>query len=428
MKRLIPSVLLGFWSIAAFGGEAALLNVTADKFAHSPGETIEFKVFALDSEKKPAEAAVTWKVEADDGRPAESGSGTATPENPVVVKTSLDRPGFVRITAKFEDASKTKRFIAGAAVEPEKLEALPEPDDFDAFWEEQKRLVDAADLSKAELQDVPESVSSIARFKGMSVRKLVFPFAEGMVPATAWLVMPKDAAPKSIRAIKASFDGYGYGGKRPPEWFDRNAINLHINAHGYELDRDEEYYKEFEAGTKSNGQAYGMDPKQNGDRETCYFRGMLLRDMAAIRFAKTLPEWSGDALEVTGGSQGGFQCVAMAALVPGVTFCMPNAPWLCDMGGSAKLGRMNSWHPQFVPALRYFDTVNFAKRVRCATKIQRSGLGDYTCAPSGVTILYNNLKDAKSRSIHYIQGSEHLSDWNPPNPDWRQTFDKNGEP
>ena len=428
MKKLVSSLLLGLWTAASFGGEASLLNVTADKFGHSPGETIEFKIFALDSEKRPAEAAVTWKLEADGGRPAATGSGRATPESPVCVTTSLDRPGFVRITARFEDASKKRHFIAGAAVEPEKLEALPEPDDFDAFWEEQKRIVDAADLSKAELQDVPESISGNPRYKGMSVRKLYFPFADGMAPATGWVVMPKDAAPKSIRTLKVGFEGYGFGGKNAPEWFDRNAINLSINAHGFELGREAAYYAEFEASTKSNGHGYGMDPKQNADRKTCYFRGMLLRDMAAIRFAKTLPEWSGNALEVAGGSQGGFQCVAMAALVPGVTFCMPNAPWLCDLGGSAKLGRMNSWHPWYVPALRYFDTVNFAKRVRCATKIQRSGLGDYVCAPSSVTILYNNLKNAKSRSIHYIQGSEHLADWVPPNPDWRQTFDKSGEP
>ncbi len=430
MKALLPALLPALFAAAALGGEATLLRVSADKFAHAAGDMIEFSLEALDADKNPAEAELSWKLEADDGRAAESGSGPAAPGAPLVVKTSMDKPGFLRLTAKFADSEKKGHFIAGAAVEPEKLAALPEPEDFDAFWAAQRKIVDDADLSKAELTDAPESYASQDRYKGMSVRKLVFPYAEGMTPATAWIVMPANAAPKSIRAIKAGFEGYGYGGKTPPQWFDRNAINIQINAHGFDLARDSEYYKEFEAGTKSNGQGYGMDPAQNADRETCYFRGMLLRDMAAIRFAKSLPEWTGELLEVSGGSQGGFQCVAMAALVPGVTFCMPNAPWLCDLGGSAKLGRMNSWHPSFVPALRYFDTVNFAKRVRCAAKIQRAGLGDYTCAPSSVTILYNNLSNAKSRSIHYIQGSEHLTstDWWPPENDWRQTFDKNGEP
>ena len=410
-----------------FSEGASLVAVRADKLAHAPGEEIVFSVFALDSNKNPVEGNVSWKLEADDKRTAETGSGTATADSPVLVKTTMDKPGFLRLTATMKTAEgKEVKFIGGAAVSPDALQALPEPEDFDAFWAAQKKIVDDADLSKAVLTDAPENIASQDRYKNFRVRKLIFPYAEGMAPATAWVVTPKNAAPKSLKAIKASFDGYGFGGKQPPQWFDWNAINIQINAHGYDLAREPEYYKEFEEGTKSNGQGYGMDPAQNSNRDTCYFRGMVLRDLAALRVAMSLPEWSGEILEVGGGSQGGFQCVAMAALIPETTKCVPNAPWLCDQGGEAELGRLPGWRPKYVPALRYFDTVNFAKRVTCDVRITRSGLADYTCPPSGVTILYNNLTKAKSRFIHYIQGSEHLSnDWGEPNRnDWRQTFSK----
>ena len=58
-------------------------------------------------------------------------------------------------------------------------------------------------------------------------------------------------------------------------------------------------------------------------------------------------------------------------------------------------------------ALRYFDPVNFAKRVnpRSRVEITRAGLGDYVCPPSGIAILYNNLKCKKS--IRWVQGSTH---------------------
>lgn len=400
------------------------VSVVADAFSHAPGETIRFSISALDGEKKPVEGEVSWRLEADDGRAAEEGSGVATAEVPVVVKTTMEKAGLLRLKATLKANGKT--FLAGAAVSPEALQALPEPEDFDAFWAAQKKLVFEADVSKAELAEVGEDIASQSRYAGMHVRTLTFAFAEGMAPATGWLLMPKGAAPKSLRAIKVNFDGYGFGGKTPPQWFDRNAITLQVNAHGYALAREPEYYKTFEAATKSNGAGYGLDPVQNSDRMACYFRGMLLRDMAAIRVAMALPEWTGDVLEVSGGSQGGFQCVAMAALLPETTFCMPNAPWLCDLGGSAKLGRIRSdFQPAYTDALRYFDTVNFAKRITCKVHIQRAGLGDYVCPPSGVTVLYNNLTKAKARSIHYIQGSEHLTptDWYPPKDDWRQTFD-----
>lgn len=424
MKRILLPLLLTVHAV--FGGSATHLNVTADKFAHAPGEEVVFSIFATDKDHRPADGDVAWTLEGDGGKAVERGTGTATVDEPVVVRTTMDKPGFLRLTATMEADGRKVKFIAGAAVDPDALEPLPEPEDFDEFWAAQKAIVAGANLAKAVLKDAPESLVSGDRYKGMRVASLTFPFADGMAPATAWIVMPEDAAPKSIRAIKAQFDGYGYGGKKPPQWFDRSAITVQVNAHGYELGRDADYYREFEEGTKSNGQGYGFDPVQNADRETCYFRGMLLRDLAALRFAMTLPEWSGKALEVSGGSQGGFQCIAMAALIPETTFCSANAPWLCDIGGEAQLGRLSGWRPKYVPALRYFDTANFGKRVTCKTEIQRSGLADYVCPPSGITVLYNRLSGAASRSIHYIQNSEHLTetDWNPPKNDWRQTFDR----
>lgn len=435
MNRFLATlpVLLLLATVPAFADdatpaapEATQVLVSVDKLAHDPGEEIVFTIAALDKDRKPATGAVVWSLDADDGRPTKKGSGTtATPEAPVTVRTTMDKPGFLRLTARL-DSPGAKTFAAGAAVSPDTLAAVPEPEDFDAFWAAQKAIVDSADISKAVLADAPESVSSQDRYKGMRVCTLTFPFAEGMVPATAWIVMPKGAAPKSVRTIKAGFEGYGFGGKQAPQWFDRNAINIQINAHGFELGRDKDYYAEFEKATKSNGQGYGLDPQQNASAETSYFRGMVLRDLAALRFAMTLPEWSGASLEVSGGSQGGFQSAAMAALLPAVTHCTLNAPWLCDLGGSAKLGRMRStFQPGYTDAMRYFDTANFGKRITCPVVIQRSGLADYCCPPSGVTVLYNNLTRAKSRSIHYIQGSEHLTptDWNPPQNDWRQTFD-----
>ena len=57
--------------------------------------------------------------------------------------------------------------------------------------------------------------------------------------------------------------------------------------------------------------------------------------------------------------------------------------------------------------LGYYDPVNQAKRIKCETTIT-AGLGDYTCPPSGITVLYNNI--GAKKSIVYSQGTTHMFD------------------
>ena len=65
---------------------------------------------------------------------------------------------------------------------------------------------------------------------------------------------------------------------------------------------------------------YGFDETLNNDPATTYFNGMILRDLRAIDFGRALPEWDGKNVKVSGGSQGGFQALLLAALDPSVTF------------------------------------------------------------------------------------------------------------
>ena len=116
----------------------------------------------------------------------------------------------------------------------------------------------------------------------------------------------------------------------------------------------------------------------------------------------------GKNLKVVGGSMGGMQSIWAAALDPAVTEAKPCVPWNCDMGGRDTLKRnINSWYIKESPALRYYDPVNLAKRIgpKCRVEITRAGFGDYCCPPSGVSVLYNNLKCPKK--INWVQGSTH---------------------
>ena len=222
----------------------------------------------------------------------------------------------------------------------------------------------------------------------------------------------REAAEKGKKfAIHIGVPGYGVGEQFAPRHPGADAIGFKINAHGFllrEFGGTDEYYRTYGDKIKSNGYTYAFDPQQNSNPETSYFRGMILRLFRAIEYTKSLPEWDGKNLYVSGGSQGGAFAIWGAGCGKGVTRVSSTVTGFCDVGAEL-VGRLRGDWPKikYVEALGYFDPVNFAKRVpaTCRVDIPRAGLGDYTCQPSGIAILWNSLKCPKT--ILWMQGSEH---------------------
>lgn len=387
-----------------------------DPLAYAPGETITFTLAADFKGQKPSDDYfIKWTRTGDDGK-KESGQGKVS-DQPVVVKTSLDCPGFVRIYAFLIDKSgraiqrmnarKQQELIffdGGAAVEPEKLTGTPEPKDFDAFWEKQKIKLAAVPL-KYRMDKKSASNAEIEVYA-------VTIDCAGPRPATGYLTIPANSKDKSLPAM-VQFDGYGMHPKDAPKSGPKDKIYFHLNAHGYELEREAAYYKKFNESIKSNGKTYAFDPIQNADPEKAYFNGMALRVMRTLQFVKQLPQWNQEVLVANGGSQGGLQTIWAAGLDSDVTLARIQVPWCCDLGGAKNFQRLTgNWRISYVRALDYYDPINFAKRIKCKAEIIRAGLGDYTCPPSGVAVFYNNLTCPKK--IIWFQGSDH--GYIPPNP------------
>lgn len=352
-----------------------------------------------------------WTRTGDDGK-TEKGKSEIAPGKPVTIKTSTNKPGFVLIKGTLVDKAgknveqtiqrwgKTVKqavfFDGGAGVEIDKLvQAIPEPTDFDAYWDKQKKILAAVPV-KYQMKKVSKDDAKVDVF-AVSVD------CAGPRPVTGYLTMPAGAKPKSLPAV-VNYQGYGTNVQKAPGSGDTKVINFTINAHGYDLDKDPAYYDEFFKSIKSNGQIYAWDPIQNAKAENAYFNAMALRVMRSLQFVKSLPQWDGKNLTAAGGSQGGLQTMWAAGLDHDVTMAYPSVTWCCDLGGST-IGRLRGWFPNWVPALGYFDSVNHAKRIKCPVNITRAGLGDYTCPPSGLAILYNVINAPKK--IHYVQGATH---------------------
>lgn len=435
MKRVVFAVGTMLAAAVAFAAgpfENAVLHGETDKaraIDYAPGEEMTFTL-TLQGAEAFAEGAyfVKWTRTGDDGQ-KEEGRVDAT-KLPLVVKTKLDRPGFVRLLASVVDAKgkeykksfkgkvdpktpegkkalnawerKDKRifFDGGAGVRTETLQSVPEPKDFDAFWAKRK----------ARLAKVPMTATVKERKSAdPGVRVLTFSvLCAGPRPVTGWVTVPTDATKKYPAHI--SFHGYGaHFVQSIPTSGPKDEIHMFINAHGYELGREDEYYTEFYDALKSNGRTFGLDSEwQNKSTDTAYFGWMIYRIARALQYLKSFPEWNGKDLVASGGSMGGLQTMWAAGIDPDVSEAKPGIPWCCDMGGRKTLKRQApTWGVGETEAMRYFDPVNFAKRVspKCRVEITRAGLGDYCCPPSGVAVLYNSLKCPKK--INWVQGSTH---------------------
>lgn len=417
MKMRFGPVRCTLFGILALSAAAAAsrageltLSGTTDKEAalYQPGEPMVFKIRMMEDGRAAEGRKLRWTRTGDDGK-TEKGEAMASATEPLVITTSTDKPGFVRIQVEaVDEAGKPVvgakqipvRFDGGAGVEPEKLvQGVPEPADFDTFWRAQIERLKEVPL-KFTMTEAPSADPAYVTYD-------VKIDCVGGKPVSGYLTRPKDAAPKSLRA-NGAYMGYGVSSAKP--YTAPGTMMLCINAHGIENGKEPEYYKGLGL------EKYGFKNEENARPETSYFNGMILRVLRSLEFLKAQPEWNGRDLIVSGGSQGGFQALSGAALDRDVTKCMVNVPWMCDLGG-VTVERLRGWRPDYADGLGYYDSVNMAKRIACPVLIT-AGLGDYVCPPSGVTVLYNNLKSAKQLDL--VQGMTHQ--YSPPKPQQKITL------
>jgi cephalosporin-C deacetylase-like acetyl esterase len=399
------TVCVWFGLAAVVCGAEYAVRGTTDKAAavYQSGEKITFTLRVLDGETPVGGMTLKWTRTGDDGK-TETGEGVAGPDG-LAVATASGRPGFVRLQAHAfgPDGKNLQGFVGGwggnkngniffdggACVEPEKLRAGAEPPDFDAFWDA-VRAKEAAEPLAVERNPVEGGKP------GVFAVTLACP---GPKPVTGYLSVPPGAAPKSLPAI-VSFHGYGINKHTPPGWVNPSVIEFNINAHGMELGRGDDYYEQL----KKDLDGYAFKNGENADREKAYFYGMALRVLRALHYVKTLPEWNGKELQSNGGSQGGLQGLWGAGLDKDVTSSAIWSPWCCDLGGIQQ-GRLRGWRPDYTPALDYYDPVFHAKRIAAKVHLV-ANLGDYTCPPSGVWVVYNAVPGA-AKSMEVKQGCTH---------------------
>lgn len=396
--RFVFAALTAFAMLPA-RAEEPLLRIALDRpeAVYAVGEKVVFTIHSA----APAGTEIEWTTSLDGFRNLASGKGASTEGASTTVMSSLDRPGFLLLAATAKGADgKPFTAQAAAAFSPEKIApSLPVPDDFDAFWAEQRKRLDAVPL-KPTLTPVPLDAPADAEIEAFDVS---VPAEETGPPVTGYLALPKNAAPKSLPAVlwvhgagvRSSSLPAALGGARD------GFLSMDINAHGLPNGKPEDFYKGVAAGDLKTYRTDG-----NTSRETVYFRGMFVRLQRALDFLASRPEWNGKTLAVVGHSQGGYQAIVAGGLDPRVTFVGSGVPAGCDHSGM-KADRISGWpklvalepdgspKPASLEASRYVDAVNFAARYK-GESIFSVGFIDRTCPPTSIYAAYNLLSGPKS--------------------------------
>jgi cephalosporin-C deacetylase-like acetyl esterase len=390
-------LLAAFLSLACSAAETNyLLSVGAERpgAIYRQGEPVLFQVKLLRDQQPVKDAEVEWTV-SKDGWPPRTNGTLKLADGAGNVTGRLDEPGFLQCRVIFRPpAHDAISALGGAGIDPLQIKpSLPVPADFDEFWAAQKKKLAAVPVNPR-LTPVKSASERIASFDLQ---------ADSLgAPVSGYFSKPMDAAAKSLPIILtvhgAGVDSSGLGTSM--SWAKSGFLALDINAHGIPNGRPEQFYKDL-----GGAELKGYSSRGRDSRETFYFLGMFLRLVRAIDFLTAQPEWDGRTLIVQGSSQGGAQSIVAAGLDSRVTFFAAGVPAMCDQTG-VTVGRPSGWpnvvpigpdrkpDPKVVEAVRYYDAMNFATRIK-APGILTVGFIDTTCPPTSVYAAYNALPCSK---------------------------------
>ena len=307
-------------------------------------------------------------------------SGTAT------IEAVLDEPCMVFVElrpagAPVAPGGPQRRPYAsvGAAVAPERMRSsVPRPADFDQFWASKLTAMRAIPMNAvltpktSEDPDVEVSAVKVTALDSHMQGFVAKPKREGKFPA---LVTYQGAGVRALRPAAAA--------ARAKEGWLVVDVDSHDKA------------PDAATGPPSNYQTIG-----NTDREQSYFLNMYLRDTRAIDYVATRPDWDGKTIVILGTSMGGQQGLVTAALnADRITALLVNEPSGGDTNGelhgrSAAYPNWPANDPKAMQAALYFDTVNFASRVKAPT-LASMGFIDTVVPPAGVWIALNQIPAPK---------------------------------
>jgi cephalosporin-C deacetylase-like acetyl esterase len=205
---------------------------------------------------------------------------------------------------------------------------------------------------------------------------------------------------------------------------EKGAITFQIGIHGIPVTMEKEVYDNLSAGGLAGYPIINLD-----NRDLYYYKRVYLGCVRAIDLIYSLPQFDGERLAVTGGSQGGALSIVAAALDPRIKYLGAFYPALSDMTGYLQ-GRAGGWphmfaetsqvshrKPEKIETSYYYDVVNFARQLK-VPGFYSWGYNDEVCPPTSMHAVYNVIKAPKELFIvpetghwTYPEQNEKMDEW-----------------
>ena len=375
------------------------LRVSTDRsdWRYDPGQPVRFRIVAIQDGHPLTGVKVSIRIGPEMMPPKIEQSATLTADGITVEGGTLNEPGFLRCVATLEQNGKTYRGLATAAFQPEKIQPTQQdPADFDQFWAAGKAALAKLPID-AKVAPLPEYGNALADCFHVNLQNV----GMGNAASRFYGVLCEPKAPGKYPAL-LSVPGAGVRPYRGlADMAARGVITLQVGIHGIPVTMEQSVYDSLGAGALSSYNTFGLD-----NRDRYYFRRVYLGCVRANDFLTSHPKWDGVNLAVTGGSQGGALSIVTAALDPRVRGLAAYYPALSDVTGYLQ-NRAGGWphmfradgpqshrSPDKIETTKYYDVVNFARRVK-VPGLYSWGFNDETCPPTSMYSAYNVIPGQK---------------------------------
>lgn len=395
-----------------------LIQPTNNTWDYEVGEEVNLKVTILKNQIPIEGVSIHYEYGLEGMEAEEKGTTVATREGEIISIGTMLLPGLKRCIVNVNIDDTNYSSIMTVAYSPHDIEpTINNPSDFDEFWQ------DAIDKMRQSQSKVQQTVLDEHSTSTTEVSLLKFNVPNSEVSFYGYLSKPKK---KGKYPIVLALPGAGIGPSGPMVNFvDENIITLSIEIHGLNPQGDAEFYKEVR-NRFLNYMYSGVE-----SRDKFYYKSVVLNCIKAADYLCELPEYDEENFITFGGSQGGFLSIATAALDKRVTGVVSFHPAMSDLTGYL-YERVGGWPHYFAPkfdgiytqeaiveTLSYFDTVNFAKRLR-VPGFYSFGYNDVTCPATTCFAVVNAIEAPKELFLTPITGHWRISEMMAASSKWIQ--------
>ena len=409
MKRLllVIGLSLSLHAASALPKGKISIEITPDRtedWRYSAGDSVAYDIVVRVDGKPLKNASVKYTF-AREKMPAHETHRATLPDGRLRVKTAgMPCPGFLtcRVFLLDEKGATVADDLAQAAFDPEKLRPMTDmPEDFAAFWERAKaenaKIPMDPRVERAEQWCTDKVDVYYVRLQSFRKDNYVY----------GYVSVPKSKGPQPAVLY---VPGAGVAKTKPSTYMaEKGVITMTLGIHGIPLDMPDENYDILKNGALYNYQFVNLD-----NRDQYYYKRVFMGCIRAIDYLFTRPEFDGERLMVSGGSQGGGLSIVTTALDPRVKYFVCFYPALCDHMGYL-YDRAGGWPHMFdrtrayfrtaerILNSRYYDAANFARLIRVPGFFSW-GYNDLSCPITSMYSAYNVVTAPKELVLELRNG------------------------